>query len=77
MPTPAEINAAGPWAVLVFVLIGGIVALFGAFVKQLIVPGWIYRSLRDDWQKLKDQGDRNAKAIEAMAERERKRARDA
>jgi hypothetical protein len=67
MPTPAEIDAAGPWAVLVFVLISGIVGLFVAFAKEAIVSGPAYRRLLADWQVLKDQGDRNAKALEAAA----------
>ena len=73
MPTPAEIGEAGPWAVLAFCLIAGIAGLFWAFVKKLIVPGWLYDRLLEDWKTLKDQGDRNAKTLEAMAERERKR----
>ena len=68
MPSPEEINAAGPWAVLVFVLLSGIVGVFAAFSKEVIVSGAAYRRLLADWQVLKDQSDRNAKALEGAAE---------
>ena len=48
MPTPAEIANAGPWAVLVFCLITGFVGLFTAIIKQLLVPGWLYRAVIEE-----------------------------
>ena len=68
MPSPEEINAAGPWAVLVFFLAAGIVGLFAAFAKEIIVPGGTHRRLRADFDEVKTQGDRNAKALETAAE---------
>ena len=43
MPTLDAIASAGPWAVLVFCLIAGFVGLFGAVIKGVVVPGWLFR----------------------------------
>jgi hypothetical protein len=36
------------------------------YFRKWYVPGWLYDSLREDWRILRDQGDRNAKALEAL-----------
>lgn len=42
------------------------------FLRGWIVPGWLYQQLRADWAILRDQGDRNSKALELLAnERDR------
>jgi hypothetical protein len=37
-----------------------------AIFARKLVPGWIYDRLAEDWRVLKDQGDRNAKSLEAI-----------
>ena len=54
---------------LVFLLASGIVALFGAFAKEVIVPGASYRRVLSELEIWQQQGDRNAKALEAILER--------
>lgn len=66
MPSLEQIHAAGPWPVLVFVLILGIVGVWMAFTRKVVVPGWIYDKLEKDYQILRDQTDRNSKALEAL-----------
>ena len=39
------------------------------FLKRWFVPGYLYDALREDWKILRDQGDRNSKALELMAKR--------
>ena len=39
------------------------------FFKRWFVPGYLYDALREDWKVLRDQGDRNSKALELMAKR--------
>ena len=51
---------------LVFVLILGIVGVWMAFTRKVVVPGWIYDKLEKDYQILRDQTDRNSKALEAL-----------
>ena len=63
MPSLEQIHAAGPWPVLVFVLILGIVGVWMAFTRKVVVPGWIYDKLERDYQILRDQTDRNSKAL--------------
>ena len=46
-----------------------------AFLRGWFVPGWLYLQLRKDWEILRDQGDRNSKALELMANHERDRLR--
>lgn len=65
--TPEQIAAAGPWAVLVAILLAGIVALFGLIVKKLLVPGWIYDRAEAERQKSDIQAERNSEALEATA----------
>ena len=78
VPSVEQIAAAGPWPVLVFVLLIGIIALAGAIVKRIFVPGWLYDQLREDNAILRDQGERNAKAIKALVdELRRERTRKA
>jgi hypothetical protein len=36
------------------------------YFRKWFVPGWLYDALREDWRILRDQGDRNAKALEAL-----------
>jgi hypothetical protein len=36
------------------------------FLRGWIVPGWLYTAQRRDWEMLRDQGDRNAKALEVL-----------
>lgn len=43
LPTPEQIQQAGPWAVLAFVLILGIVVVATAFLKDVVVSGKRYR----------------------------------
>lgn len=45
------------------------------YFRKWYVPGWLYDSLREDWRVLRDQGDRNAKALEALVDDVRKRGR--
>lgn len=42
------------------------------YFRKWYVPGWLYDALREDWRILRDQGDRNAKALEVLVD-ERKR----
>lgn len=66
--TPEQIAAAGPWAVLVAILLAGIVTLFGLIVKRVLVPGWMYDRSERERQKSDTQAERNSEALEAMAE---------
>lgn len=61
----------GGFALFLLVVIVAAVGLF----RKWWVPGWVYQGLLDDWKVMRDQGDRNAKALEAMADRERERQR--
>jgi hypothetical protein len=53
----------GAWPLLI--LLVGLI-LVGA-LRRWWIPGWLYDQSRRDWETLRDQGDRNAKAIELMA----------
>ena len=39
------------------------------FLKRWFVPGYLYDALREDWKLLRDQADRNSKALDTMAKR--------
>ena len=67
MPTPADAKALvdlGSTVILVLLIILIFVGLF----RRWWVPGYLYDELREDWRKLRDQGDQNAKALEKNAE---------
>lgn len=55
----------GAWPLLI--LTWGLIAIGG--YRKWWVWGWLYEALREDWRILRDQGDRNSKAIELMARR--------
>ena len=58
----------GSWGLLV--LTWALLAV--GYFRKWYVPGWLYDALREDWRILRDQGDRNSKALEALVD-ERKR----
>lgn len=64
--TPEQIAAAGPWAVLVAVLLAAGVAGVGMIVKRVFVPGWMFDRSEADRQKSDTQAERNADAIAAL-----------
>lgn len=66
--TPEQIAAAGPWAVLVAILVAGIVALCGLIVKRLLVPGWMYDRSEARAEKSDTQAERNADSLADLAE---------
>lgn len=59
----------GAWPLLI--LLVGLI-LVGA-IRKWWVPGYLYQELRDDWKILRDQGDRNSKALELLATHEHPR----
>ena len=67
----AQLTDLGATGLLIMVVAGILIGLF----RQWWVPGWIWRQLRADWQTLRDQADRNAKAIEMLADEARRRDR--
>jgi hypothetical protein len=69
MPTPAEFAQAGPWAVVVFLLAGGIVGLWTAVVKEWIVPGSRLHREEQKSRRLEVQVRRNTKSLETIAKR--------
>ncbi len=61
--TPEQIAAAGPWAVLVAILLAGIVALFTLVVRRIVVPGWMFDRSEAE-RKISDaQAERNADSL--------------
>jgi hypothetical protein len=53
----------GSTVILVFLVILIFVGLF----RRWWVPGYLFDELREDWRKLRDQGDQNARALEEYA----------
>lgn len=66
--TPEQIAAAGPWAVLVAVLIAIGVAGVGMIVRRIFVPGWIFDRSEDARKTTETTNVRNAESIEGLAE---------
>lgn len=44
------------------------------YFRKWFVPGWLYDTLREDWRILRDQGDRNSKALEALVDERKHRS---
>ena len=55
----------GAWPLLVLL----VALIFIGLFRKWWVPGYWYEELRADWKILRDQGDRNSKALELMAKR--------
>jgi hypothetical protein len=71
VPTPElaqQLVDIGSTALLVFL----VVLIFVGLFRRWWVPGWMYDRLEQDWKLLRDQTDRNAKVLEAMADREQR-----
>lgn len=66
--TPEQIAAAGPWAVLVAVLIAAVVSGFVLLVKKTWVPGWIFEESETQRVKSDTQAERNADSIASLGE---------
>lgn len=66
-PDPNVIADAGPWAVVVAVLIAGFLGFMEALRRKLIVPGWIFSDERSNRTKAERQAEANAKALQRLA----------
>jgi len=78
MPTVEQITAAGPWAVLVFVLIAGFAAFGTAIWKRQLVPGWIYDRLEQRADAAEAEVKRLSRSVARLTlalSRERRRRR--
>jgi hypothetical protein len=75
VPSPELAKALSDLGGFALFLLAVVIAAVGLF-RRWYVPGWMYDRLYDDWKLLRDQVDRNSKALDMLAEAARRDLED-